>query len=297
MAPDNDPLSLLPAPSIWPGEFEAARCPDTAFAAAWDLIPPTFRVAIKNAIALAAFHFAEAPTHEMRAQCDFSRGFSEKMHEEPVPWAAIVFDAQFNAPARLASSCLLAALCGVPQICAICPGGEPLPQTLVALELCGIEDLFCPEGKAWTDALAQLPPEGRLTIFGKPEISHSCKDLPGVITHIEDRRPTLFLPDPRNFDLDVLALAQGVSAEELMAPKGAQIDGLYIDRPLAKSALMTPPEIGELSTTEKPAFPQARLTLGPGLEAFWLLENYGPEFFRSRKLSFFWLPASQNPLT
>lgn len=291
MLPDDDPLSLAPEASIWPQEFEAARCPDAAFASAWEIIPSTFRAAIKNAIALAAFHFGETAPRQGYSQCDFTHGFSQKTYLEAVPWAAIIFDAKFKAPARLAASCLLAALCGVRDICAISAGGAPLPQTLVTLELCGIEDLFCPQTENLPAAFAKLTPEGRITIFDKPEIACLLKDLTGVITHIEDRRPTLFMPDPRNFDLEALSLAQGACPEELLAPKEGPLDALYIEH--SHSANGCAPEIGQFASEKKPACPQARLTLGPGLEAFWLLENYGPEFFRTSKSSFVWLPAAQ----
>lgn len=289
-----DPLSLVPDGPVWPREFEKSRCPDAAFAEAWERLPKSFRAAIKNAIALHAFHFGETSSRQLQARCDLSRGFAEKNHEKPVPWALVIFEAAFRAPALLAEACVLPALCGVPQIGAICTGGTPLPQNLTALELCGLEDLFLLQEEDVAAALANLPAGGCVTFLGSSENSRFSPNCPGLRVHVETRRPELFVRDPQKFNLEALVLAHGFSLEELLAPKSHPLDGLFVDRPLPEGGFLEQSCLEEFSTGRASASPRARLVLGPGLEAFWLLENYGPEFFQSREFSFFWLPAQQN---
>lgn len=262
MFPD-DSFSPLAQDSFWPPFLEQNRCPDALFAEAYEGLTPSCRGAIKTAIAMTFFHFGEARSRGRLEREGLANGFQERCVDIPVPWALCVISAQ-TPPAALIQACVLPALCGVEHIGAFCMQGDPSPPVLLALELCGVEDLFLTQKDALAKALRQLPPGGRVTVLGNGgDYCQPCS-APGVLWHAEDCHPLLFVPDPQNFDLDAISLAQACNKEELLAFKQGRIDGVYAQH----------------------ADPCARLTLGPGLEAFWLLENYGPDFFRAKTFSF-----------
>lgn len=268
----NDSFSLAPDDPFWPQAFEPLRCPDEHFARAYESFTPAFRAHIKTAIALLFSHFGETRRIERRECESPSSGFAETGVVKAAPWALCVFDAIFGAPARLIEPCVLPALCGVANIGAICLDGLPLPQTALALELCGVEDVFCLERKHLEKFIRDLPAEGRITLFGSRAAFPELAFFSSGLIHAEDREPLLFVPAPELFDLEAISLAQGQSREELLASGTGRLDGLFAPGP----------DCGN-----------ARLVLGPGLEAFWLLEDYGPRFFKTAHYAFKFMPAAR----
>lgn len=246
-------------PLYWPDWADDLRCPDELFESAYQDMPDKYRVAIKTAIACAFFHFGQHGGRKSLCLSDEARGFCKNAQDDPAAFALVVFDKDFNAPARLVVPSVLAALCGVPLIGACCLSGIPSPQILLALELCGVEDLFCPDDKGLSRLLtAMVPGSGRIVLLGDCAFAH-----PEISLWREGRAPVLHVAEPAAFDLETIALAFGVPKAGLTAPC-AHPDALF-------------------SVNNSQC---ARLVLGPGLEAFWLPDNLRPEFFRAQRLAF-----------
>ncbi len=170
------------------------------------------------------------------------------------------------------AACVLPALCGVPLLGACCLGKNPAPENLLALELCGVEDTFCVDDKLVQVLISEMG-KGRIMLLHGGDwsgIAHAAAvfSLPCMA---EQAPPRLFVANPEAFDLDVLAMAQGTNRAALTTRPEGRIDALYLENPASPD-----PEFGEHSP----------LTLGPGLEAFWLWADLAQDFFRVRHLAF-----------
>ena len=256
----------------WPEWLENCRCPDELFAEAYDTLPDSFRAALKTAIAAAFFHFGQNDATTGARLENPSKGFRRHSTSCPAPWALTIFDENFHAPARLMAACVLPALCSVPLLGACCLGKNPAPENLLALELCGVEDTFCVDDKLVQVLISEMG-KGRIMLLHGGDwsgIAHAAAvfSLPCMA---EQAPPRLFVANPEAFDLDVLAMAQGTNRAALTTRPEGRIDALYLKNPASPD-----PEFGEHSP----------LTLGPGLEAFWLWADLAQDFFRVRHLAF-----------
>lgn len=258
----------------WPVWLEGYLCPDSQFEEAYNSLPATFRAALKTAIAAAFFHFGQNDSAVSTYLENKAKGFWSTAQSRPAPWALPVFDEQFNAPARLIAACILPALCGVPLIGACCLGQKPAAGVLLALELCGVENLFCLDENLLHSLMNEMGPGRLVLLHGRDWMQTVCLAAELHIPCItEQMPPNLYVQDAGAFDLDAIAMAQDVDKQALTdrdfnnQNPSKPVDALYLRDPASYSG------------------PDIPLLLGPGLEAFWLWPDLSPDFFRSRNLA------------
>ncbi|MDE5878932.1 MAG: hypothetical protein K2G99_02735 [Desulfovibrio sp.] len=256
---------------------------DSIAAAAYEATPARFRAALKTGLALAHFHFSESATQCEESVFSGRLGFARAADCSPAPWALIVFSPAYAAAARLTAVCAACLLAGVPQVAALCLGGVPQAAALVSLELSGVEDIFQPEATAFgalLDELAARPgAQGRVVILHGDEldaVAQASRER-GIPTWVECRPPTLRIEPGAAIDREALAFAHGgrQALDAALATAGP-VDALF----RAASAPLGPA-------------PNARLTLWPGCEGFWLHPGLDPAFFTVTRQAFApWAPRA-----
>lgn len=266
----------------WPDWAEAARLDDDAAAQAYEATPPACRAALKTGLALAHMHFGQSPGALRQERRDNHLGFWRDAAAFPAPWAVVAFTPAYAAAARLAAACVPALLAGVPLTAAICVGGGPTRQALVSLELTGVEDIFTLDETALCALLEESQPgPGRLVLLHQGELDGTARVArsTGLPCYEERCSPTLVLPYPEAFDLDVLAFAQGEALQQALQPRHpARPAALYLNEKAARAHCKTRPH-GPFSFA-------ASLALTPGCEGFWLHEGLKPDFFAVSRLAF-----------
>ncbi len=270
----------MSTPSAWPQWLDAARVPDQAVAAAYEAIPASGRAMIKTGLALARQYYGLPVQQEERHWRDSLSGFWLEMSRQPAPWAIVAFTPTYTAAARLAAACMPALLAQVPLLAAVCVGSAtPSPQALLALELCGVEDIFQLEEAALCRLMEEIPTgPGRLVLLHKGELdmigqSARSQQIP---LFEETVAPALALPHPERFDMDALVLAHGEGCI-----KRARTAALAE----VPAAIYTTPEAARAHchlTEKRPFSHVAPLALTPGCEGFWLHFGLTPAFFSLR---------------
>lgn len=274
----------MSAASSWPQWLDAARVPDQTVAAAYDGTPASGRAAIKTGLALARQYFGLPVQQEERRWRDSLSGFWLDMSRRPAPWAIVAFTPAYAAAARLAAACIPALLTQVPMLAAVCVGSAaPTPQALVALELCGVEDIFQTDEAEICRLLEEIPTgPGRLVLLHKGEldmIGQTARSLQ-IPLFEETVAPSLALPHPEIFDMDALVLAHGA---------GCIKRALTAALPEVPSAIYTTPEAARAHcrlADDRPFNLMAPLALTPGCEGFWLHTGLSPAFFTLRRGAF-----------
>ncbi|MDO5484005.1 MAG: hypothetical protein Q4F27_03770 [Desulfovibrionaceae bacterium] len=271
-------FSPAPAFTSWPCPLEDTRIDDALAAAAYEATPAKHRAALKSGLALSHMYFGQSPGHTQATRRDTHLGFWQQEAREPAHWALVVFGPAYAAAARLAAACMPALLAGVPLLGAVCAGGPPRPETLVSLELCGVEDVFAADMPLLETTLRACPArEGRLVLLHEGELSA----LAGLARELhlpcfeEYRAPRLLLRDAAAFDTAALAFAHGSAPEPVST---APHDG-------------APPPDALYAAAALPDCP-ASLLLTPGCEGFWLHLGLTPEFFTLTRRCFGPLPSA-----
>ena len=161
------------AAPLWPAQVEDFRVPDDVCAAAYEAALPQCRAAIKTGLALGMAHYEqERPSggHCRRERRDARLGYWQSSGRHPAPWAILAFSPSYAAAARLAAVALCAQLAEIPLLGAVCVGGMPSGPVLTALELCGVEDIFCMDPADLCALLEELPAPGRLALLHAGEL-------------------------------------------------------------------------------------------------------------------------------
>lgn len=268
-----------------PSWLDAWRPDDSYAAQAYEQTPASRRALLKTAIALHVQVWGEAPAEENHCIASTTLGFIHSRAERPVAWTLAVLDPGYAAPARLLAALLPAALAGVEAVMVACPGQPPAPSLSVALELAGLENLYirpATADRALPDLLQELAVsgEGRLLLFPTAQ-----SRLSASFTALRETARTLRIrlwqdrPAPRI----AVAGQPGAGAEELL--RWAHGDAVLVParaippqedlkgrRNMAQACWIPAPGT--------PGFP-CPLTLGPGLEAFWLADRLDRNFFRT----------------
>jgi hypothetical protein len=267
--------------SRWPAWAEESRVDDGLAAQAYEATPSGCRAALKTGLALAFLHFGQCPSQVLEERSEPDLGFWRHTAEFPAPWAVIAFTGGYAAAARLAAACVPALLAGVSLIGAVCVDGPPTIQALAALELAGVEDILQLDAAGLCALLEETQPgPGRLVLLHSGEldsVAHAARAL-NLPLYQERRSPTLAIPDPKPFDMDALAFAQGAALEHALEPAHPIApNAVYIAEASAK-ALCRTNRLGPHDT--------ATLALCPGTEGFWLHAGLNPAFFRARRRAF-----------
>lgn len=284
MSSPNLPELMLDGPDTarWPEWAEDARLDDDLAAQAYEATPAACRAALKSGLALAHMHFGQSPGSLRQERGDNHLGFWRHAAAFPAPWAVIAFTPAYAAAARLAAACVPALLAGVPLAAAVCVGGRPSREALVSLELTGVEDIFALDATALCALLEESQPgPGRLVLLHNGDLDSASRiaRAMGVPCFEERCAPTLALPNPEAFDLDVLAFAQGDALRQALQPRHpARPAACYLNEKAARAHCQASPQ--------GPFGFAASLALTPGCEGFWLHDGLTPDFFTVTRLAF-----------
>lgn len=271
-----------PRTVAWPDWADTTRVDDALAEQAYEHASPACRTALKAGLALTHVHFGESSgfCHEQRRETQ--AGFWRHSASFPAPWALIAFTPGYTAAARLMAAAAPALLAGVPLVGAACVGGKPSPEALVALELCGVEDIFILDEVSLSAFLEESRPgPGRLVLLHTGELDHAAHAarVLGVPYREERRAPALILSDPEAFDIAVLRFAQGQALDAALEPARPIIpEALYL-KPGGARGHCKAPKHGPFRFS-------ASIALAPGCEGFWLHQEITPEFFRVTRRAF-----------
>lgn len=270
------------------GFLEQHRLDDEILNKAYYSAKPEFRTLLKNAVSLSYYHFGHnnAISHIKKEFQDLN--ISQEQDSTPVKNSIIFFDSGYNACGRLCSAALMPILAGAMPPLAICLEGEPHYDLMLALEIAGVEDIFCMTTKKAAELLSVFcnknAPADVIPVFLKgkfaPTLVNQARNL--KLKFYEEK----YLPEtacilPHNCPeklknvhdshkmLANIEYAQGVKPqmfiynEEKPAFKDKYYDCIYV--PDNKVPLDN--------------FNNCRLLLGPGCEAFWVFPDLSPDFF------------------
>lgn len=273
-----------PARPAWPDWLEDRRVDDDLCAEAYESVGPAARAAIKTAMALYLRY--DEPVREIvhESRCDSVSGFWRVRTIFPAPWAIVAFPPDYAAAARLLGALMPPIIAGVPLLAAVCVGGTPAKPVLATLDLAGVEDIFSLSAAELSAALEETQPgPGRLVLLHKGELDTLGRQAGALHIPVfsERRPPSITIPRPELFDLDVLRFAHGdipvTRALESPAPEAPDV--LYASSEAVRShctALAAAPfSLG-----------MAPLALAPGCEGFWLHHGLGRSFFLSHRVGF-----------
>lgn len=127
----------------YPEFLENIRINDTDIAHAYDSLPSLKRAHMKNGIAFNHFLHKERITQHQSIVKDSSKGYMFSLKTEPVAWTVLFFTHTYLSAPRIIATLMPALLAKVPLVFAISLNGLPTNNALTALELMGIEDIFC----------------------------------------------------------------------------------------------------------------------------------------------------------
>lgn len=254
----------------FPDWLENYHIADEAGATAYDQTTPDCRAALKTGIAIAFSQFRgpAGATAESRELTE--AGLRTQIRERPADWSLVIFDSSYNAAARLCGAALLPIIANVPRIAAISVNGLPTPPVLVALELCGLCDIFSLDSQKTAELIAHTARSGLAggiimlhngTLAG---LAAQARRL-GISLHEEYRKPRLLLSSPQSFNLDILKFCHGFVPDRAASGMADAIFAAQADSARAS---------------------QSRLLLTPGCEGYWTFPHMSPGFFRVSQSAF-----------
>lgn len=283
-APAAGTANALTGRPEWPAWIERKRIDDALTAEAYEKAGPTCRAAIKTGTSM--FMRYDAPAREVvhEERTDPSSGFWRSRTVFPAPWAVVAFTPEYTAAARLLGAVMPAIITGVPLIAAVCVGGIPSEPLLTALDLAGIEDIFSLSDVELSALLEETQPgPGRLVLLHTGRLDTLRLQARGLhVPVFEERRaPTITIPRPELFNLDVLRFAQGDSPvdEALESPAPDAPDVLYAAPEAVRRHCLA-------RARSQFSLGMAPLALTPGCEGFWLHHGLGRSFFLSHRVGF-----------
>lgn len=259
----------------WPTWLDGMALEDGLRTKAYDVTTPQQRACLKNALAFAHAFWGEcAHTHRHETN-NIQRGFCYARAETPVPWVMYVCGQHYAAPARLAAALMPALLAGVPCIGAFhhtsMPTSRPRTCISVALELVGVEDIFCCNLDSIEKALTHMLDIhglGRVILLHTGDLQPlgtmlSCQ---GVPYWEETMPPQLYMHEDHTsaFDADLLRFAHDCTPEVYKA------ETPFSYRPHA------------LYAPQAPCGYVPALIFAPGMEGCWLHMDIPPMYFRQQ---------------
>lgn len=254
----------------FPDWLESYHISDEQGAAAYEQTSPDCRAALKTGIAIAFSQFKGATgiTAESRELTEL--GLRAQTRERPAEWSLVIFDSSCRAAARLCAAALLPIIANVPRIAAISVDGSPSPPAFVALELCGLCDLFSMDIQKTSelvDHIAQSGLSGGIIMLHDGNLADLAAQVRklGIPFHEECRKPRLLLSSPQSFNLDILKFCHGFVPDRAIS---GLADAIFA------------------AQTETAQASQSRLLLTPGCEGYWTFPNMSPDFFRVSQSSF-----------
>lgn len=291
-AADGEHETTREAAPLWPAQLENCRVPDDACAAAYEAALPQCRAAVKTGLALGMAYYEQGDASGGHCRCerrDRRLGYWQARGRHPASWAIMAFPPAYAAAARLAAVALCAQLAETPLLGAVCVGGMPSGPALTALELCGVEDIFCMDPADLCALLEELPAPGRLVLLHAGEldgIAATARVL-SLRTFEERGAPTLVVQRPDLFDETVLRFCHGDAAvERALTPGTGRPEAIFT----AEAAARAHSKVRDGGPFRSGAVPLGRLNLSPGCEGLWLYADLSPDFFSVFRHSFGLLP-------
>lgn len=260
--------------TAWPEWLESFRVQDEDIALAYDSFPASYRGALKTGLALAQFHFGMSEGNKESILRGSHSGFWRKRRNFPRLWALIAIGRDYRAAARVCAAAVLPILADVELVGAIC-FGEASPQTLCALELSGVEDVFCIEESKLYPLARDMRGRGKGSVAALANmdiVSCLAANIDANLFNLfeEGSPPELFVAD-ESIDMKLLDFCQGdfiaLESYESGNPDAVYASEDYLDKIIAGHYAGEPCSI-------------PRLLLAPGCEGFWLHPGIGPDFFR-----------------
>lgn len=290
--------------SAFPQWFLSAACGDDAFDAAYDGLSGERRAWIKKTAAQLFEMSGAGDRRSSLAQTCWTQGFRSSVRTEPVDGALLLLDPSCGSAVRAAAAALPAVASGVPSA-AVCLGGDPVPDILAALELCGLETV------ALLDA-GDVPRLVEHVMLGAVRLAvlvlgagQACEEAaamafaaPGLRVWTPWTFPSpvagpdfgIWAGDGAAWDLDLVAWAHAGHAVSVWTPPGESASGPLPGGMVAEQggfdaflaaghrALLVPGRRADQ------ACGAADLVLGPGQEACWAWPGLTPDFFLRRRL-------------
>lgn len=284
----------MPSGAPWPGWCDDARLDDAALAEAYESTPAPQRACVKQCVALLHRLWGEDSEENTHCRVDKTLGFAATQRSAPAPWALFVVEDAYTAPTRLAAALMPALLARVPHVAVLCVGGMPSVGTRLALELVGIQDIFCVDhASAAEDFVRALCPTGdTASAVGANTLESGSVALlhHGALASVGRTAQALRVP-----------LWEEASPPSIVDATGETIPGVTTSRgPQAKDSLVrfchpdafAHDEQGSprcdavfgTPATETPSTLAAPLRMAQGLEGFWLHHSLTPAFFRRHRL-------------
>lgn len=283
------PQELPPGADPWPDWLRRPPCllDDALLAAAWEHSPATHRSALKQGMALHHALWGEGAARARQLREDANHGFTFLTEARPAQWALCMTTADYAAPARLVAALMPALLAGVRHVAFASVGeagkGVPAPPTTplcLALELLGLDDLFCTTPDQARDLVQNLPAPrgGRLVLLHTHDADNIFTWLReiararGLACVEEAAAPRLALCAPEAVNTSLLRWAHGDAPIVHTGHNGQMAHPPAAEVANAVDAVYgAPPEL-------EGATP---LTLGRDMEGCWLDTRLTPDFFRS----------------
>lgn len=258
-------MSPAPPQIMWPDWLEARRVPETCQSLAYEQTPAAFKAAIKTAIAWHFWRHGQLPQTQSQLIHDVRSGFSQYAETCPCAWSLLIC-APASGAAPITAAALLPVLAGVDSIAAI-QTGPPTSAFLLAMELCGVEDLYTLPSAELPDAVASLqaalPPDGRIMILDE-KLAAPDHGKDAILTLYPAMTRACALPEALP-DLELISFCLGASN---LASNPEQAEVIYTGQQGHK----TPADL-----------PHNCLALDKGCEGIWTFPGLGPERFRSSR--------------
>lgn len=272
MANENEDFSQF-TPRL-PEWIETKRIQDSCFSYAYETSPPRYRSALKTGIALSSFNFNFQNNEEKNCIKNWQKGFKRETCRCPCDWTIIIFDSSYSAAARICAAATLPILANVPVIFAIAIGSSIEAPLLCALELCGINDVFCISSAELDKFLWEIytsnafsPAKGKLVLLSAYSNSHIFSCYPASHIIRLPVKPNIKILAHSDADIELIKYAQNCMPEDFNPC--LPVDCLI-----------------NLSGTACKDEASATLVLGKGCEGFWLYPFLSPLSFSLIKTEF-----------
>lgn len=248
--------------TFWPVGLTRHRLDDAAMAAAYASSHARQRACIKHTLALLHTVWGEYPDSTAQRKEYSAQGLCLHTRQAPRPWAVAVIEPSYNAPTRLAAAVMCAVLARVPHISLCCVGGMPSASVCLALELAGVENIFCPPLADIAPLLYSLPGKGICLLLHKGVLTPLAAALRAatIVVWEESCPPHLHIEANAPHDQDLIRWCHPDALLQA-ATHNTCPDALY---------------------TVYEGTPRAPLCLLPHMEGCWLHPALSPDMFCER---------------
>jgi len=267
----------------YPEFLENKRVADSDIAHAYDILSSTQRAHIKNGIAFNHFLHKERANKYQTMVDDHAKGYMYSLQKKPVAWTILFFTHTYLSAPRMIAALMPALLAKVPLVLAISLNGLPSNNALTALELMGIEDIFCmnndkshlanaDEALKIIKTLQEFNINGRVLFMHNNELSTIVQKVltHNIICWQEDRPPKLALQKNCKYTEEYFTWAY----------PDTFCTNINYDCENAEALLCSQ----DFYNKNKNKLANIKFFLFEGMEGCWTHTNLRPEFFQQTNL-------------